>query len=181
MIFPELNDTEASLLENLPSASSNSTYNDVADEEVLSNYDKRSSDVSGQNKSDSSSTSLKKINSPSKSMDEYDFLDHLLDDKSSKKSNQTKSSKVIKSNNKGVDFEEDEDDEIENDEDLEYEKGVGIVDEDGNFIPEESQENDGADDEMVEAGSDPLLRSSWNLASYLPPAAAIYFKHIVGS
>ena len=158
---------------------------------------------------------------------DYDFLDHLLDDKKpvrgSKKGASGNSIGQIKSSykkghnyddqNDNNSFQEDDDEEEDHNYDDQHE-----YDDDESI--EEGHNSDQYDDDDIihqpgdsyhapkhssnstnntttnkghnydpsygtgtaddDAEVDPQLRSCWTLASYLPPAAAVFFKHVVG-
>lgn len=110
--------------------------------------------------------------------DEYAFLDNLLGDNTSKSKSKAKSAAK-----RDDDDDFDEDDDIDEDGYIdEYDRedgsdGYGQVgDDDSPRTPRRG----GTDAEKEHDTTDPLLKSCWNMASYLPSAAAIYFKHIVG-
>lgn len=112
-----------------------------------------------------------------KESDEYAFLDNLLGGSASNK-NKAKGKTSTKRDDDD-DFEEDDDiDEPEYADEYDREGSDGDADDDVNS-PRTSNRNS-TDAEKDQDPTDPLLKSSWNMASYLPSAAAIYFKHIVG-
>ena len=157
---------------------------------------------------------------------DYDFLDHLLDDKKpvrgSKKGTSGSSIGQIKSSyKKGHNYDDQNDNNSfqEEDDDDEGHNYEGQQEYDDESIEEGHNSDQYDDDDIIhqpgdssyphkhatnsthnttfnkghnydssygtgtaddDAEVDPQIRSCWTLASYLPPAAAVFFKHVVG-
>ncbi len=115
--------------------------------------------------------------------DEYAFLDNLLNSPENKK-------KPISLHHQL--YQNSRDEEFDEDDAYEYDNKIDNSEYNNNNDDDDDGDNDNDDDVVQnkreshekkmnqEDESDSRLKSCWNLVSYLPSAASIYFKHIVG-